>query len=136
MATQPVPILDENGWLTEPAPKADQLMAWYFVSEESQTSLYLGSITSLPAQIQKYGNDPLLLQTNVGSDLEKYFGRYFDQVAADITVNVNTSATDERMNLIVRVTVMQDNVNLDVGALVSYLNGKVVEIIRINNTGQ
>ena len=54
---KPLPTLSSSGFVSGIAEKADRLMSYYFVSEDSQSNLYRGQITSLPKQIQLLGND-------------------------------------------------------------------------------
>lgn len=135
MATQPVPTLSANGWISDPYPKADAMMAWYLVSEASQSNLYVGSITSLASQLQRCADNPTQLKQVMTSELEAFFAHNFDYASVDVDIDYPTSATDGRLNVKLAVTVTQDGVNISVGAVVSHLNGKVVEIFNYNTNG-
>lgn len=78
--------LGKEGLLADPDLKIDYLMASFFFSKHSQTTLYRGNITSLTKLIQLHGNDPLTMKRELEDALIKYLRKYFPSV--DITVTV------------------------------------------------
>ena len=115
------------------AEKLDYLFAAYFVSEQSQSNLYLGRVISLPFQIQAYAQDPVQLRQVMSSTLQSYLDPYFDQT--DVRISVEDTVGDEgRLTVRVDATVVQDGATYSVGhAIQALASGKLVEIMKINN---
>ena len=128
-----VPTLSTSGWVEDIAEKADRLMSYYFVSDASQTTLYLGKITSLPLQIQRYGQDDYGLRQAVQAELTQLFGRYFDAVQVEVTTDKPVPNDLNRINLTLSVLVTQNGKQYSLGRLISTINSKITQIVDINN---
>lgn len=124
-----------NGWVSELAKKTDSLLANFFVSEHSQTHIYKGNVTSLPYIVKTYGNDQVTIRTEIDRVLNLLFGRYFDTVFVDVTVEDTSTDGDNRMNIVVDVTVIENETRYSAGRLISTVNSKIMEIMNINNNG-
>lgn len=129
-----LPTLSSSGFVADIAEKADRLMSYYFVSDASQSNLYRGQITSLPAQVQQHGHDEINLAQAVRNELTAYLTRYFDMVDVSTRTDLPNVEDPNRINLTVSVIVTQDGKQYSLGRLVSVLNSKIVEIVDINNT--
>jgi len=129
----PVPTLSSSGWVVELAEKVDRLMAYFFVSDHSQSNIYEGHVVSLPYIVQSYGNDDSSIRTAIQQNLNVLLGRYFEQSTVDVTVDLPTSDTDTRMTIRVDATVTDGRYRHSVGKLITTVNSRVVEIMDINN---
>ncbi len=80
-----VPTLSGRGWLRTSAEKADQILSWFYVSDYSQSELFLGNITSFAYLVQRYGSDKNMLVTHTNDTLEAYFRRYMPNTFVSVT---------------------------------------------------
>lgn len=131
----PLPTLSGSGWVTEIAEKTDRLFAYFFVSEYSQTHLYKDNVTSLPYIVQKYGHDEFAIGPNLERSLYAYLARYYDDVRIEITVTSNDESGQETTELNIRVDAVltEDGKQYSLGRLISTVDSKVMNIIKINN---
>lgn len=135
MTSNPVPSLSTAGWVRDVASKADLLVSHYFISEYSQSALYRTQITSLPRQVQEFGNDENNLRTAVRTEMENYLARYFDVVQVEVTVDKPVPGDPNRINVILSVLITDQGQQYSLGRLISTVNSKIVEIVNINNKG-
>lgn len=132
--TIPVPSLSSSGWVTEIAEKTDKLLSYFFVSEESQTNLYHGQITSLPALLQRYSRDEFELSANIQLQLTRYLERYYERADVSVRIRENDSASGDRgLDLEIDIIVTDQGRNYSVGRLVSTLNASIMKIADLNN---
>lgn len=129
----PVPSLSASGWVEDIAEKADRLISYYFVSEDSQSTMYKGNITSLTKEIQEFGNDELELRRVVREHVERFLSRYFDIATVKVSTDKPAPADPNRTNITLDVIVTQDNVQYSLGRLIQTNNGKITQIADINN---
>lgn len=121
-----VPTLTAAGLVTDISAKLDTLLAYFLVSEKSQTALYGESVTSLNWLVATYGNDPNDLTINTRSALTAYFNRYFD--TANIQVRT-TNLENARYTLEMDINVIEDGTTYSAGKEVSIVDSKVIRII-------
>ena len=124
-----------SSWLNDIAEKADSLLAFYLVSEESQSYVYKGSVSSLPSDIAMTTGDISELPTLVKNTLGAMCSRYFDK--SDITVNINEPDPTQptRQLLTIDITVYENDVMYSLGRLIELVDGKTSTITDINNGG-
>ncbi len=95
MADVLVPTLSGRGWLTQTREKADQILSWFFVSDQSQSELFRGNVTSLAYLVHQYGHDKSLLTSQVESALSTYFRRYLPNTLVQVQSSfLNTEIQD------------------------------------------
>lgn len=128
-----VPTLTAAAWVDHPAEKADQLLSYYFVAEDSQTQLYPGYVISLPAQVQKWGHDEHELRLRIRDDLEAYLRPYFDEVAIEITTSMPAADETNRFDITLSCIVTDKGERYSLGRLISVMNSKIVRIAYLNN---
>lgn len=128
-----LPTLSSSGFVDDIAEKADRLTAYYFVSEASQSNLFLGNITSLTSQVQIHGHDENQLVQAIEGDLSRYFGPFFDLVDVTATAAVPDPAEPGRLNLRVGVIVTEGGQQYSLGRLITVVNSKISKIVDINN---
>lgn len=110
------------------------MLAYFFVSEHSQTDIYLGQVSSLPYLIQQCGGDVLRLKSETTQRLERYLNRYFDEVVVETDIP-NEDTVQSKLELRVRVRVRDGGEQYSLSRLVQTMNGKVEKIIKVNNEG-
>lgn len=80
-----IPSLSGIGWIKDPNTMLTTMFTNMLVSEVSQSTVYHGTITSLPSIIALYQDDINEMTSVLQSALTKYFQSVFNIV--DITVN-------------------------------------------------
>lgn len=130
-----VPVLSSEGWITDIRKKADQVMAYFFASDYSQSNLFYTNIASLAWLVQQYGNDTTALQSAVESTLQQYLERYFTGVRLTVTIEDTTETGGGRYNIILDATVVEGEYRYSLGKLIETQNNKVVKIIDYFNKG-
>ena len=132
MATK-VPTLSTSSFVEDPVEKCDRLLAYYFINDTSQSTLYRGSIMSLPYHVQQHGHDEQQLREAVRPALDEYFRSYFDEVEVDVRTDIPNPADPNRINLTVSVIVIQDGKRYSLGQVATIKNSQVVNITKLNN---
>lgn len=131
--TTPVPTLSSSGWVTEISEKADKLLSYFFTSEASQSLVYNGKITSLPAIVQLYGHNELELESAMTSMLRTYLERYFTKVEITVNVTFPELSEDNRLDIKCAVTVYENNLSYELGHLIEVLDSSIQKIVKLNN---
>lgn len=132
MSSKILGTLSIDGWINELAAVCDRLLAYFLVSDYSQTELYPDEISSLPYIIKTYGDDEIRLKSVLTSTLNKYLSRHFDRADVSVSTN-NVSTTDYRLEIKLIITVYQNDVQYSVGQLIQTVNSVVTNIVNINN---
>ena len=127
------PDLGPQGWTDSIPIIIDKLMAHFFVSENSQTSIFPGKITSFPYLLQKYRTDPNGLATATQNALFDYFSRGFNNVATDCTIVDNMPDTSS-LSLSIYIEFVDSKGDKHVVARVAEsFDGKFTKLVNINN---
>lgn len=126
------PSLSTEGWLFSITRRTSKAMAYFFISEYSQSDYYKGNITSFKKLVQLYGDDVLALRSECENALNKYLNRLFDNTA-EVSVTVDDSTPD--VELKINATVRQDSVRYSVGYLLRTSKNEVLDIFDLNNNG-
>lgn len=124
--------LDTTGYVTDPLIKADRLLAYFFVSDYSQSNSHLGYIHSLPYIIQSNISNLLQMGIDIEESLKILFRNYFDSM--DVTVKVepvieNGIESETKRNILLDIIVIEDGVQYSLGKAVSLSNSKVKKVI-------
>ena len=130
----PVPSLSPQGWITSPAEKADVLFAHLYASMYSQTTLYLGHVTSLQWLVQRYGHDISEITIQMQKWLDVYFRRYYPN-GVDVRVSNDDTADNVTGNitLTIDIVVTEGTSQYSIGALIRTRDSILLEMLRINN---
>lgn len=131
-----VPSLSSAGWVRSPNEKADALLSHFFLSEKSQTYLYADNVSSLPWLVEQYGRNPIAISTELGNALERYLGRYYDTVNADVTVDDAKVAYNGEIAITLYCSVTEEGRSYSFGKLLMVTNSKIQQIINLNNAPQ
>lgn len=127
--------LSRKGFLTDPGEKANQQMAYYLASNESQSILYDGAIRSFQGTIQSVGNNnPSLLESRITQDLNAIFGAVFDGATATVTVTSPAFDGTNRYNIAMAVQFVENGIPYNLPQILkSVTNGVVENLIDLNN---
>lgn len=126
----PVPSL--SSFITEPYKALDYLFGCFFKSEESQSTVSLDAISSLPYLVKVHGNDPATLANEVKDSLRFLLNRYFDTVVIDSSFTIPEDAVDNRYTITTSISVVDNNKSYNVSKLVDVKNSIIVNIIEQN----
>ena len=133
MIRKPVPTLSEDGWVTSTEERADYLFSHFFVSEFSQTSLYVGNVASFPHIIQNNQGNMLETVTQLKQILTLYFSRYFSKVIVEANyVEDPPKSGQVRINLYVSFT-DETGKEFVLSRVAELMNSKITNILTINN---
>jgi hypothetical protein len=130
-----VPSLSEDGWLNDPAKMGDALISHFYVSDYSQTQLYLGKVASLPYIVQQNANNIQVMCTAIQNTLTTYLLRYFPVVTVEAQEHPDpTDSSNAAIDLYISYEDTKGN-TYNFANLIKTLNGTIVDIINIINTG-
>lgn len=132
MTTVSLASLSAKGWISDVPNILDYLMAHFYESEYTQSTLYAGQISNLQYLVQKYGGDPNQFVAALTNTLQVYIGRYFpDGVSLEITHNADDADFDGgvKYNVTVRVQVTRDGQTYSIAEVLKGLDG-VFEVVR------
>ena len=130
-----VPSLSEDGWVTDAKHKADYLMAHFFLSDYSQTQLYLGQVSSLPWVIQAGQGDIPRTVSLLRQTLATYFQRYFDEVVVEVTDQTPVDSSSVELVLYIAFVDPQTGLTYTVNEVLQERNGVFSRVASISNTG-
>ncbi len=129
-----IPTLSSKGWVKTIEEKGDFVLSYFITTEQSQSVLYQGKLISLQYLVQRYGNDEVTLQAEVGKALEQLMRGYFGE-SVDAVVDVAEADPNKpgQLTITFRCIVREDGREHSLGRRVQFLNSKLVDIIKINN---
>lgn len=131
----PYPAMSEDGWVTDPIRMGDYLLSDFFLSENSQTSIYKNNVSSLPFLIQSCQGNTTKLVDNTIAMLQSYFTRYFNSVVCQAEVVVDPKvSTYYALNIYLTYLDDQNN-RYSIGKIVEIADSKVQKVILANNNG-
>jgi len=130
-----VPTLSEDAWVTDAKQKSDYLMAHFFLSDYSQTQLYLGEVASMAWVIQAAQGDMGRTVTLLRQTLQTYFGRYFDDIVVDVVDQTPVDSSAAELVLYLAFKDVQTGTTFTMNEILRERNGVFSRIASINNTG-
>lgn len=132
MAIKPLTTLDEDGIIRSPAKIADRLLAYFYVSDYSQSKAAYGQIASLPYLIQLYTGKIEGLAVAIENELKKLFECYFDSVKCNVILifpEIEPSSGDtSAMNIQVEMTVDTGEGPYNLAKLLSLVNNSLAKV--------
>lgn len=131
MAVQAFPTFSIGGWVQDPYSKADLIMASFFATNYSQSREWFGKLYSLPYILQSSSNDPATLQSAISNALTELFNAYFESCAVEVSVvdgTLDDTGSESRLNIIVRVTFVQNGMRMSLGKALSSVNGALSSV--------
>lgn len=126
-----IPTLSAKGFVSTVVDKAERAIAYFCVSQYSQTNLYRGNVVTLPWLVQKYGSDALEIRSQLQSALNNYLNRLFDEAQVEVVAEDDS----ETISLDTKIVVIDQGVRYDLGYIIRTTNNKVLDIFDINNQG-
>lgn len=130
-------LSSDNSWLTIPTQIADAVTAHLFLSNHSQTQLYLGNVSSMAYAIQQGTGDVVTTIELIRKMLTSYYGRFFTQVDVEVSEYVKSeSSLSGNTSLSIYVSfVGDDNKTINISRLFDIQNGKLVKVTDLLNSG-
>lgn len=116
-----LPMLNGQGWLTDPKEIFSNLFAHALLTDKSQSVIYNGSISSIQYVIARYENSPTELTSQLKTMLETYYSRYFDKVSAVVTDE--SENLDVKYDVTITIQGNMDGTTYDLGATATISNG-------------
>ena len=132
MANTAAPSMDTAGWVIDGATKLNRLLAWFFTTMNSQSTMYNDSMSSIQSIMEKNGND----MTNLVSDLQRklinYLGRYYD--SAGVLVFIDPTTTNmNKVTINLEISISDNNGYNQYGPTINLNNGIFGNIVGLNN---
>lgn len=124
-----IPTLTAKGFVTSMVDMMSLAMNYFFVSRYSQSTLYRGSVASLPYIIQQGSGDEIAIRSVMEEELNKYLRRIFDAAS----VSVTTTDTGTGISVNITGTVTNNNVTENYAYLVKTSSNRVLSIINVLN---
>lgn len=132
---QPVLTLSTKGVLQDPKDKADRQMAYYLVSNHSQSNMLRDFVLSLPKRIQEFEGDVELLCAKIREDVQNLYRIIFDAIEVTVTPSYPNEADPNEVNLTVQALVTEAGTTYSLGRIINVKGNRTFEIMSINNTG-
>ena len=128
-----VPTLSTDEWVNNSMKTADYLLSWFFLSEYSQTYLYIGEISSLPYILHTTQGDMVQAATLTRETLKKYFSRHFNNVVVEVSeVPNDADPSAGQLKIYLKFTDKEDK-EFVLGKMLEISNMTIKRIIDINN---
>lgn len=130
----PVPTLSTQGWVTDLSSKIDMLLAHYVSTDAAQSNTFNGNLSNLQNTIEQYSGDPLSTADAIAREVQRYLGRYYENVMAE----ARFSLTDEKesqttVKITLALNFTEEGVTYTANRLLTYFNGKFQSIVEANN---
>lgn len=127
------PSLSELGWVDSSSTVCDLMMSDFFLAEKSQTYIYPGRVSSLPALLHEYQDDIIGLCTNVQSTLNIYFSRVFKDVVVEVKEVDNVEQSSQAAISIFMTFTDSDGISHNLGRTLEISGTTIQKIITLNN---
>ena len=122
-----LPVLGGSSWVTDPALLLSTLFAHCLVADYSQSTIYNGTITSIPYFIATYQNDPLTMTVKLEEALTLYYSRYFNNVTITVTYNDTQEIT---YPLNISILAIVNGVSYSLANVASIKNGVLLDVLQ------
>lgn len=130
-----LPTLDTLGWVNNPNEKATRLLAYFFVSDFSQSNLFLGHVQSLPFILASNAFNFDNMSTDIETALSLLFKDYFDGSSITVAIEpeeINGTVSESRFNISLDVKLIASGVQLSLGRMLTINRSTIEKIISIN----
>ena len=78
-----LPVLGSEGWLRDPEQIMTRLFTDMFLTDHSQSNIYMGQVMSLQYYLTTLGSDPHQLTMAVEEAMTRYYSHYFKGVQCE-----------------------------------------------------
>lgn len=131
-----LPALSEDAWVFTDQKQADYLFSHFFLTNYSQTQLYLRQVTSFAWIIQNNLGNMSKTQAEVQGALETYFGRFFPQVDVEVMAKPHAEKEDQFELYIYLSFTGKDGNNYNLAKLARIQGSKIKSVVNLNNYGE
>ena len=129
------PSLSPDGWVSASVKTADYIMSCFLLSDQSQSYIYNGNISSFPWILQHTAGDMLSTLNLIESTLSLYLGRYFNNVSMEVVEVPNPAdPSAAKISIFIEFTDLE-GITHNLGRLLTIANLKLTNVININNGG-
>jgi hypothetical protein len=132
MATPYFPSLSTSGWISSGQDMADYVFSQFFLSDYSQTQLYLGQVSSMSWVLNRTAGSISDAMTLLQRTLNNYFGRYFDNVVVEVSQGPDSTTGSSATSLRIYASFTDSQgVNINLGRSIEIVNNKVKKVINL-----
>jgi hypothetical protein len=125
--------LGKEGTIADVDRKVDYLMCCYFFSKHSQTTYYMGKVSSLTKIIQMYGDDAIDVTRELQLDLQEFLQKFFTSVQVEIKADDTEPGISLQIDAIVSDGESINTNPTSVGYSLSINNSKLKSIVNMTN---
>lgn len=127
------PSLDENGWISSSNRVSDKILSDFFLSDFSQTYLYLGEVSSLPYIVESEMKNITLMCSKIQNQLTEYFSKYFKNILCECTEIENKKATSSAIiSIYLNFTDSEEN-KFNIGKIFEVRDSDIVKVMDLND---
>ena len=123
--------LNQNSVIEDRNAIIDIVLARYYVSYRSQSTVFLGQVKSLSYSIMSSGRDGgvnrAILETKVREDVEAMLRPYFDSIQTVVTI-IDSTAQPGALDIYLMFTGVYNNVSYDTNKIWSLKDSKLVKL--------
>lgn len=126
--------MSTQGWVTELSSKIDLLLSYYVSTDQEQSNVYRGSLSSLQYIVEQYSGDPLSTADQISRSIQTFLGRYYENVNAESKFELdNPSESQTTVKITLALNFTEDGVTYTANRLLTYFNGRFKAITEVNN---
>lgn len=125
--------LGKEGTIADVDRKVDYLMCCYFFSKHSQTTFYMGKVSSLTKIIQMHGDDAIDVTRELQLDLQEFLQKFFTSVQVEIKADDTEPGISLQIDAIVSDGESINTNPTSVGYSLSINNSKLKSIVNMTN---
>lgn len=134
MPVSAAPSLSTHGWIHDTAPMFDYLYSQFLLAQRSQSSTFVGQVSSLSWLIGKNQNDPISGAGQIELALSNYLSAYYENVVVTCTSELLDPANSEtKVKFTLRINFTHKGVRHDASKLLEQDGGSFKEIAELNN---
>ena len=122
------PSLSTMGWISTVEEDINKAFDWFVASEYSQSTLFKGSVLSLPYIIAQYSTQPDRLCKGVSDSLEELYRRRGYGCAATSTYR-DSATSDAGFDIVLNVIITHENTEYPLGRTLRVLDNKIIGIL-------
>lgn len=130
-----LPTLSTQGWINRPLSVYDTMLSDFFLSEYSQTFVFIDDVSSFPWILQQFRGDIERISAETKSRLSIYFARQFNDVEVTVTYQANENSINSYALVLFMEFTDSEGETFNLSRLVKHDDLKVTEIISTLTNG-
>ncbi len=130
-----LPTLSTQGWINRPVSVYDTMLSDFFLSEYSQTFVFIDDVSSFPWILQQYRGDIDRIASETKARLSIYFARQFNDVEVTVTYQANENSINSYALMLFMEFTDSTGEVFNLNRLIKHDDLKVNEIISTLATG-